>query len=121
AAAMQQAALIALARTAALEWRRQGIRVNALVPTAREAGTQEAPLFRAADSGALTPAQVAPVAAFLLSEPSTAISGEVVGIAGNRLYRLHHAQSPGLFSEAATWHPDDIAAQWLALSRQRGT
>lgn len=99
------AAIIALARSAALELRRHDVRVNAIVPTARTRANEELPTFAAIPEGAMSPAHVAAMIGYLLSGLSSEVNGEVVGVAGARAYGLKTRETPGAFSEGGAVDP----------------
>jgi hypothetical protein len=107
----------------ALELARYGIRVNAIAPGARTAMTEGA--FGDLDLGGgfdpLDPANVAPVAVWLLSEDAAEVSGQVVGIVGGlvELYEGWHVvasrERPG------PWTPEALAAAAPELFGDRPT
>lgn len=111
------AAVVGLVRSAAVELRRHGIRVNALAPTARTRQTEDSPLFKSIQSGSMTTEHVANVAAWLASPLGAEVTGQVVGIAGSRLYALLGRESTGTFSEGVVPSPEDIAAAWTTAQR----
>jgi NAD(P)-dependent dehydrogenase (short-subunit alcohol dehydrogenase family) len=92
-------AVVGLARAAASELRRQGVRVNALVPTARTRLTEELPLFRSIRADSLSAEHVAEVVCLLLSDAAQEVSGEVLGVAGGRTYAFRSLETPGVFLE----------------------
>jgi NAD(P)-dependent dehydrogenase (short-subunit alcohol dehydrogenase family) len=92
-------AVVGLARAAASELRRQDIRINALVPTARTRLTEELPLFRSIRPDSLSAEHVAEVVCLLLSDVAKEISGEVIGVAGGRTYAFRASETPGVFLE----------------------
>jgi NAD(P)-dependent dehydrogenase (short-subunit alcohol dehydrogenase family) len=94
-------AVVGLTRAAASELRRQNVRINCLVPTARTRLTAELPLFRTIRSDSLSPEHAAEVACFLLSDAAQEVSGEVIGVAGGRTYAFRTSETPGLFEEGA--------------------
>jgi NAD(P)-dependent dehydrogenase (short-subunit alcohol dehydrogenase family) len=94
-------AVVGMVRAAASELRRQNVRINCLVPTARTRLTEDLPLFRSIRPDSLTPEHAAEVAAFLLSEAAHEVSGEVIGVAGGRTYAFRTSETPGLFEEGA--------------------
>lgn len=100
-------AVVGFARTVATELRRQQIRVNVLVPTALTRATETLPLFRAIRADSLTAEHVAQVACHLLSATSDPWSGEIVGVAGGRVYTFQIREEPGLFFEGP---PQSLAA-----------
>lgn len=91
------AAVSALVRTAALELRKHGVRVNAVAPTARTRLTEDAPLFKSIKPESMAPEQVAPLVSFLLSDLAKDVSGEWLGAAGGRSYAISARESTGAF------------------------
>ena len=92
-------ALAGFARTAAHELRKHRVRVNLLVPTARTRLTEHLPLFRSIRPDSLTAEHVAAVATYLLSDAAEEVSGEIVGVAGGRIYGLRSVETSGVFLE----------------------
>jgi NAD(P)-dependent dehydrogenase (short-subunit alcohol dehydrogenase family) len=111
------AALIALARSAALELRRHDVRVNAIVPTARTRATAELPTFAAIPDTAMSPAHVAGMVTFLLSSLAADVSGEAVGVAGARAYGFKTKETAGAFAEGGPADARWIAANWREVMR----
>lgn len=111
------AAVAGFARTAASELRRHQIRVNALAPTARTRLTERLPLFRSIRPDSLTTEHVAQVAAFLVSDAASEIQGEVLGVAGGRIYGLRSLETSGVFLEGPPAALEEIGARLpLALA-----
>ena len=120
AMAAASAAVVGLVRSSAIELRRHPIRVNAIAPTARTRATEHLPLFQGIADGSMGPERVAPVGVFLASSKAAEVSGEVIGVAGSRLYLLQSRETPGWFGEAEAKEPPtaaDIAAHWADLAR----
>ncbi len=111
------AAVTGLVRSAAIELRKQGIRVNAVAPTARTRTTESLPLFRSISAGSMGPELVAPLGVFLASDLSADVTGEVVGAAGARLYALRSRETPGHFGDGEPPAPEAIAAAWAEITR----
>lgn len=111
------AATAALTRSAAVELRRHGIRVNAIAPTARTRLTESSPLFQGVAEGSMGPHHVAPVVEFLLSDLSAAISGEVIGVAGGRVYTLGGRESSGAFASEGVFSAEELAERWTEVVR----
>lgn len=105
------------ARTAATELRRHGIRVNCLIPTARTRLTQELPLFQSIRADSLTPEHVAQVVCHLLSDAAQDVNGELVGVAGGRIYTIRIGETSGAFREGAPASLDEIAASFREVTR----
>lgn len=117
AQASAQASLIALTRTASIEWQRHGVHVNALVPLAKTRTTADLPMFRSVDS--LTPDHVAPAAVFLASALAGDRTGYVLGMAGARAYGLKIVETSGQFKDDAdgVWTPEELGEHWDAIFR----
>lgn len=111
------AAIVGLTRSAAVELRKHAVRVNAVAPTARTRTTEELPLFKGMRDGSMTAEHVAPVVAFLLGPDARDVSGEVVGVAGGRLYALRARETTGAFSEGRPFTVEDIKAAWDEATR----
>lgn len=117
AATMAHAALVGMVRTAALELRPDGVRVNAVAPTALTRQTADLPLFQKG-STRLTPDHVAPLVAFLVSDQSRDVSGQVLGIAGSRFFAHRAVETDGYFGDTdAALTLDEIRAHWDAATR----
>ena len=115
--AMSSAGLFAFVRSASLELRRHRVRINALAPLARTRLTQALPLFESASPQSMKAESVAPVAAYLLSPEAADVSGEIVGVAGARLYGIRWTETPGIFIDAEPWSFEELAQQWSLLAR----
>jgi NAD(P)-dependent dehydrogenase (short-subunit alcohol dehydrogenase family) len=111
------AAVAGLARSAAIELRKHHVRVNAIAPTARTRTTEELPLFRGIAPGSMGPEFVGPLGVFLASDLSTDVTGEVIGVAGTRLYALRSRETPGHFGDGAPMTPEAIAQAWASAVR----
>lgn len=114
--AAANAGVVALARTAAIELKKQGTRVNVLVPLARTRMTEELPMFRTVTEATMGPAFVAPVALFLASDLSRDVTGEVVGAAGGRVYAFKTREANGAFRERP-WSPEEIRDAWSSVTK----
>lgn len=116
-AAAAAGAVASLARTAATELRRQGIRVNGLVPTARTRLTEHLPLFRSIRSDSLSAEHVANVVCHLLSDAAQDVHGELIGVAGGRTYAFRISETSGLFKEGPPVEWGELAASWREVTR----
>ena len=135
--AAAKAGVAALARTWSMELSRAGVSVNAMVPTALTRMVATIPGLDAAvdaaargeaipddlrhDLGLGTADDVAPLAVFLASDAGRRITGQCIGIGGDRLSLWSHPQEIALCRSKGGWRADDIAAAWddtLAPHRQ---
>jgi NAD(P)-dependent dehydrogenase (short-subunit alcohol dehydrogenase family) len=111
--------LLGFVRAAAAELRRHAVRLNAIIPTARTRLTEHLPLFSSIRKDSLTPEHVAQVALFLLAETAREVHGEIVGVAGSRIYAVRHAETSGVFhDESALPTLENIAARWRDVTRR---
>ncbi len=116
-AAAAAGAVASLARTAATELRRQGVRVNCVVPTARTRLTEHLPLFRSIRADSLSAEHVANVICHLLSEAAQDVHGELIGVAGGRTYAFRMSETSGLFREGPPVQWEELAASWREVTR----
>ena len=117
ALASAHAGIVALARTASLELRRHEVRVHALVPTARTRANEDLPTFAAIPEGAMSPAHVAALVVFLLSDAAREVSGEIVGVAGARTYGFKTRETPGAFADGQAVDPRWYVEKFQAAMR----
>jgi len=128
--ATAKAGLIGFARTASMELARAGITVNAVVPTAWTEMTQTIPVYEPLisriASGEPFPAEVrrehaigwpeecAPLVVFLASDEAAGVTGQAIGIGGDRLTLYSHPAELAHEYHDGGWSADEIAAQWEA-------
>lgn len=110
-------AVASLARTAATELRRHGIRVNAILPTARTRLTEHLPLFQSIRPDSLRPEFVAQVACHLLGDASVDVHGELVGVAGGRTYAYRMSETSGLFRDGGPLDLGVLAESFREVTR----
>jgi NAD(P)-dependent dehydrogenase (short-subunit alcohol dehydrogenase family) len=77
-----KAAVIAFAQAVAVEYRDQGVRCNAILPSVIDTPANRRAMPRADHSRWVAPAQIAAVIAHLLSEDSAPISGAAIPVYG---------------------------------------
>ncbi|MEV8569368.1 SDR family NAD(P)-dependent oxidoreductase [Streptomyces sp. NPDC051322] len=137
--AAAKAGIAAMTRTWALELARAGITVNALVPVAATGMTRTIPAFapyiealeergeplpdwlRMAE-GLGTPEDVAGLVVHLASEAAASITGQCVGIGGDKLALWSHPQEVATAYHRGGWSADDIAAAWpVSVGREPQT
>ncbi len=127
--AAAKAGIVGMVRTWAMELARAGITVNAIVPVAATAMTETVPFLkpyvdalRAGDPlppfarqqlGFGTPQDAAGLVAFLASDAAAEITGQAVGIGGDRLALWSHpAEVVVEFADGTGWSADAIAEVW---------
>lgn len=132
-----KAGVAALARTWSMELARAGVSVNAIVPTALtrmvatipglgeavEAAERGEPIphWLRHDLGLGTPQDVAPLAVYLACEAGRQITGQCIGIGGDRLSIWSHPQEIALCQRDGGWSAESIAEAWedtLSAHRQ---
>lgn len=106
--AAAKAGIVGMVRTWALEMKRAGVTVNTIIPVAATAMTRTVPYFQKAveadDSGEAMPGffrhdlgfgtadDVAGLVAFLASDAAAGITGQVIGVGGDRLQLWSHPE-----------------------------
>ncbi|MFC9227755.1 SDR family oxidoreductase [Streptomyces decoyicus] len=127
--AAAKAGIVAMARTWAMELGRSGITVNAVVPVAATDMTKTIPAFAPVieeaertgnplpdwlrkDEGLGTVEDVAGLIAFLASDASEAVTGQAIGIGGDRLALWAHPKEKAVAFAEGGWSADAVAAQW---------
>ncbi|MHC0431404.1 SDR family oxidoreductase [Streptomyces sp. O3] len=127
--AAAKAGIVAMARTWAMELGRAGITVNAVVPVAATEMTKTVPAFAPAieesertgaplpdwlrkDEGLGTVEDVAGLIAFLASDASEDVTGQAIGVGGDRLALWAHPKEKAVAFADGGWSSEAIAAQW---------
>ncbi|NGO80115.1 SDR family oxidoreductase [Streptomyces sp. YC504] len=127
--AAAKAGIVAMARTWALELGRAGITVNAVVPVAATEMTKTIPAFAPVieesertgaplpdwlrkDEGLGTVEDVAGLVTFLASDASKDVTGQAIGIGGDRLALWAHPKEKAVAFADGGWDADAIAAAW---------
>jgi 3-oxoacyl-[acyl-carrier protein] reductase len=128
--AAAKAGIVACARTWAMELARSEITVNAIVPTAWTQMTASIPIYeplvaRVAAGEPLSrevrqahaigmPSDSAALVVFLASDAAAKVSGQAIGIGGDRLSMWSHpTEIAAAFSEDG-WSAEQIAESWAA-------
>ncbi|WEO93625.1 SDR family NAD(P)-dependent oxidoreductase [Streptomyces sp. FXJ1.172] len=127
--AAAKAGIVAMARTWAMELARAGITVNAVVPVAATEMTRTIPAFAPLiaesertgaplpdwlrrDEGLGTVEDVAGLITFLASDAAKDITGQAIGIGGDRLALWAHPREKAVAFAAGGWSADAIAGHW---------
>ena len=111
--AAAKAGIYGLTRVLAMELQKAGITVNAIAPIAKTRMTDDIERV----SAELTAGHISPVVVFLASEAAKAITGTIVGVAGQRLhlYEVHMnegAEKPG----TDPWTVEEIGKEWPRIT-----
>ena len=133
--AAAKAGIAAMVRTWAMELSRDAITTNAVIPVAATAMTRTIPAFAAhvdaleqhgtplPDSlrkgeGFGTPEDVAGLVTYLASDASAQVTGQCIGIGGDKLALWSHPQEVSVAYTDGGWSADAIAAAWpLSVGR----
>ena len=114
--AAAEAGVYGLTRSAAIELQRHGITVNALAPLARTRMTEDQPSFQGLEG--LSVEHVAPAALFLASDLCAERTGQLLAVAGSRVYGFKLVETRGkLKDEDGVWTAEEIAEHWDAIVR----
>jgi 3-oxoacyl-[acyl-carrier protein] reductase len=128
--AAAKAGIVGMVRTWALELKRAGITANAVVPVAATAMTATVPYFAAAvaaeekgesmpdffrhDLGFGTSDDVAGLVAFLGSDAAATVTGQVIGVGGDRLQIWTHPEAAVTAYRKGGWSYEALVAAWPA-------
>jgi NAD(P)-dependent dehydrogenase (short-subunit alcohol dehydrogenase family) len=123
--AAAKAGIVGMIRTWALEMARAGVTANAVVPVAATEMTRSVPYFAAAieaqdagrpmpdffrhDLGFGTAEDVSGLIVYLASEQSRGITGQVIGVGGDRLQLWSHPEAVLTRTRAGGWTADAVA------------
>ncbi len=127
--AAAKAGIVAMARTWAMELAKAGVTVNAVVPVAATEMTKTIPAFAPIieeaertgrpfpdwlrkDEGMGTVEDVASLIVFLASDASADVTGQAIGIGGDRLALWSHPAEKAVAFADGGWTADAIAAAW---------
>jgi NAD(P)-dependent dehydrogenase (short-subunit alcohol dehydrogenase family) len=126
--AAAKAGIVAMARTWSLELARAGITVNAVVPTAITAMTATIPVYAeiaaAYDRGEPLPRtvrqehalggpeDVAPLVVWLASEASAGVTGQAIGIGGDKLSLYSVPQELAVTYREGGWSAQAVGEAW---------
>ncbi|MFY1699817.1 MULTISPECIES: SDR family oxidoreductase [unclassified Solwaraspora] len=126
--AAAKAGIVGMVRTWALELKRAGITANTVVPVAATAMTATVPYFAAAveaeakgapvpaffrhDLGFGTADDVAGLVAFLGSDAAAGITGQVIGVGGDRIQIWTHPEAAATAYREGGWTYEALVAGW---------
>lgn len=127
--AAAKAGIVSMARTWAMECARADIMVNAVIPVAATAMTATIPAFAPyieamvergdplpawlrQGEGFGTPEDVAGLIVFLASDAAQGLTGQAIGIGGDRLSLWSHPDEAAVAIRDGGWTADTIAAAW---------
>jgi NAD(P)-dependent dehydrogenase (short-subunit alcohol dehydrogenase family) len=127
--AAAKAGIAAMVRTWSMECAKAGITVNGIIPVAATAMTatilafapyveawqergEPFPAWLRAGEGFGTPEDAAGLVVYLASDAAAGVTGQCVGIGGDRLSLWSHPQEIAVALREGGWDPDAIAAAW---------
>jgi NAD(P)-dependent dehydrogenase (short-subunit alcohol dehydrogenase family) len=130
-----KAAIVGMVRTWSMECARAGITVNAVIPVAATAMTATIPVFEPyvtawqengtplpawlrAGEGFGVPEDAAGLVVFLASAEADGVTGQAIGVGGDRLTLWSHPQEIVAAYAESGWSADAIVQIWPALARQ---
>jgi len=123
-----KAGITAFTRTWAMELARAGVTVNCIIPTAATEMTKTIPVFTAhieamengtplpgwmrQEQAIGTPEEVAPLVVFLASDASAGVTGQTIGLGGDRLAVWTYPEEAEVVLQEGGWDADTIAMQF---------
>jgi NAD(P)-dependent dehydrogenase (short-subunit alcohol dehydrogenase family) len=113
--------IVGLSRSIALDMARVGVRSNCIAPFAY---TRMVASIPGADTDAfretvkeMTPAKIAPLAAFLLSDDAKELSGQVFSVRGNEISVMNQPRPTRMVHDARGWTQETLRSRFLPLAR----
>jgi 3-oxoacyl-[acyl-carrier protein] reductase len=129
--AAAKAGIVGMVRTWALELSRAGVTVNAVIPVAATVMTETVPYFAAAiaadkagepmpgffrhELGFGTADDVAPLVAYLASDEAKDVTGQAIGIGGDRIQLWTHPEPVASEWSDGGWSYDELVERFPAL------
>lgn len=126
--AAAKAGIVGMVRTWALELKKAGITANAVIPVAATAMTATVPYFHAAVEADLKgepmpdffrkeigfggAADVAPLIAHLASDAAAEVTGQAIGVGGDRLQLWSHPEPVATAFHDGGWSPEALNAEF---------
>lgn len=133
--AAAKAGIVGMVRTWALEMKRAGVTANVVIPVAATAMTETIPFFEKAvqaaargeampeffrkDLGFGTAADVAGLVAFLASDAAGTITGQAIGVGGDRLQLWSHPEAVATEYHEGGWSYEDLVSSFDGLFGQK--
>ncbi|MEB7446734.1 SDR family oxidoreductase [Arthrobacter koreensis] len=133
--AAAKAGIVGMVRTWALEMKKAGVTANAVIPVAATAMTKTVPYFAAAVEadergeampdffrktlGFGTAEDVAGLIAFLASEEAAGITGQAIGVGGDRLQLWSHPEAVESEYRDGGWSYEDLAEGFPFAGKQQ--
>jgi len=130
--AAAKAGIVGMVRTWALELKKAGITVNAVIPVAATAMTATVPYFAAAveadaqgepmpaffrhDLGFGTSDDVAGIISYLASDAAAGVTGQAIGVGGDRLQLWSHPEPVATAYHAGGWSYDELTTGFAAAA-----
>lgn len=115
--------IVGLSRGLAIDMQRFGVRSNCIVPFAfsRMVGSIPASPELAAKIEAakavMTPAKIAPVAAYLASETAKDVSGQIIAVRGNEIFVMSQSRPTRSVHRAEGWSAETVATHAIPALR----
>ncbi|NKX54667.1 SDR family oxidoreductase [Arthrobacter mobilis] len=129
--AAAKAGIVGMVRTWALEMRKAGVTANAVIPVAATAMTKTVPFFQKAvqaeekgepmpeffrkELGFGTAGDVAPLVAFLASDAAAKVTGQAIGVGGDRLQLWSHPEAVATEYHDGGWDFETLVEQFDSL------
>lgn len=133
--AAAKAGIVGMVRTWAMEMKKAGVTANAVIPVAATAMTKTVPYFAAAVEadergeampdffrktlGFGTAEDVAGLIAFLASEEAAGITGQAIGVGGDRLQLWSHPEAVESEYRDGGWSYEDLAEGFPFAGKQQ--
>jgi NAD(P)-dependent dehydrogenase (short-subunit alcohol dehydrogenase family) len=133
--AAAKAGIVGMVRTWALEMKRAGVTANAIIPVAATAMTKTVPFFQKAveadergeampdffrkDLGFGTAGDVAGLVAYLASDAAANVTGQAIGVGGDRLQLWSHPEAVATEYRDGGWSYDELTERFDDLFGQR--
>lgn len=133
--AAAKAGIVGMVRTWALEMKKAGVTANAVIPVAATAMTKTVPFFRKAveadergeampeffrkDLGFGTADDVAGLVAYLASDAAAKVTGQAIGVGGDRLQLWSHPEAVATEYRDGGWTYEALGERFDGLFGQR--